>query len=66
MIEVWRESTKSNTSQRLAGQTRLILKKRWMSEVDVVEIMVNRIKQMQREQNYLKHNILKTKSLLNQ
>ena len=38
MVEIWTESAKYNTSQRLTDQARLILKKSWLSDLDTLEI----------------------------
>ena len=38
MIEILTESTKFNTSQRLAEQVRLILKKGRLSELEILEL----------------------------
>ena len=39
MIEIWVESARfDTTSQRLADQARIILKKVWFSELEILEI----------------------------
>ena len=38
MIKIWAECTKFNTSYRLADQARLILKKGWFSDFEILEI----------------------------
>ena len=40
MIEIWREcSNFQTTSQRLADQVRTIIKKRWFSDLEIIEIL---------------------------
>ena len=36
MIEIWTESAKFNTSQRFADQARIILKKGWFSNLEIL------------------------------
>ncbi len=39
MIEIWKEAGNfTTTSQRLADQARMILKKSWLSDVEIMEI----------------------------
>ena len=47
MKEIGSESTKFNTSQRLAEQAKLILKKCWFSDLEILEIC----EQVSREEN---------------
>ena len=48
MIEIWAESARFNiTSQKLADQARIILKKGWFSDLEILEIY----EQVNREEN---------------
>ena len=38
MIEIWTETARFDTSQRLADQTRKILTKDWFSDIKILEI----------------------------
>ena len=38
MIKIWTESFKSDTSQRIADQATMILKKGWFSDIEILEI----------------------------
>ena len=61
MMEIWTESGKFNTSQRLADQARLILKKHCLSDLEILKVygQINHEEHNQREPS--KHKILKTK-----
>ena len=74
MINILAESAKFKaTSQRLADQMELILKKGWLSDLEILEICgpVNHEEYTQRIHpkntplNELKHETVKTKSSLN-
>ena len=68
MSDIWIESDKSYTCQRLSDLARLILKKDSMSDPEIIEIC-GKINQEEIHKdsslNELKHKILKTKSSLN-
>ena len=69
IIEIWAESTKFYTSQRLANLAWLIVEKDWLSNLEILGIrgQVNREEYTQNKPhpNELKNKILKTKSTLN-
>ena len=37
-MDIWRKSAKFNTRQRLADQVKLILKKGWLSDQEILKI----------------------------
>ena len=51
MSEIWTESAKFDTIHRLVDQARLILKKGWLSDLEILEIcgQVNREEHIQRK-----------------
>ena len=51
VIEIRTEFAKFNTSQRIANQAKMILKKDWLFDLEVLEIcwQLNREEQSQRE-----------------
>ena len=47
MMKIWIKSSKLNISQRLTNKARLILKKGWWSDLEILEIC----RQVNREEN---------------